>query len=120
MEWRHSVSPRPEKFRVHKSGGKFLTSIFWYLDGLLLIDYLPNGQTVNAEYYLSLLLQLNDILKEKTPLEDHQAGLVLERLFPGSHTAKKKLAYLGFQCLDHPPYSPYLAPSDYLLFLGLI
>jgi len=25
---------------------------------------------------------------------------------------QKKLAYLGFQCLDHPPYSPYLAPSD--------
>ncbi len=27
-----------------------------------------------------------------------------------------KLAYLGFQCLDHPPYSPDLAPSDYHLF----
>jgi len=25
----------------------------------------------------------------------------------------KKLAYLGFHCLDHPPYSPDLAPSDY-------
>ena len=31
----------------------------------------------------------------------------------------KKLAYLGFQCLDHPPYSPDLAPSDYHLFPGL-
>jgi len=29
---------------------------------------------------------------------------------------EKKLAYLGFQCLDHPPYSPDLAPSDYHLF----
>ena len=32
---------------------------------------------------------------------------------------QKKLAYLGFQCLDHPPYSPDLAPSDYNLFPGL-
>ena len=32
---------------------------------------------------------------------------------------RKKLAYLGFQCLDHPPYSPDLAPPDYHLFLGL-
>ena len=32
---------------------------------------------------------------------------------------QKKLAYLGFQCLDHPPYSPDLAPSDYHLFSGL-
>jgi len=29
------------------------------------------------------------------------------------------MAYLGFQCLDHPPYSPYLAPSHYHLFSGL-
>jgi len=29
---------------------------------------------------------------------------------------QKKLAYLGFQCLDHPPYSPDLTPSDYHLF----
>ena len=32
---------------------------------------------------------------------------------------QQKLAYLGFQCLDHPPYSPHLAPSDYRLFPGL-
>ena len=32
---------------------------------------------------------------------------------------QKKLAYLGFQYLDHPPYSPDLAPSDYHLFPGL-
>ena len=30
--------------------------------------------------------------------------------------SQKKLAYLGFQCLDHAPYSPDLAPSDYHLF----
>jgi hypothetical protein len=29
------------------------------------------------------------------------------------------MAYLGFQCLDHPPYSSDLAPSDYHLFPGL-
>jgi len=32
---------------------------------------------------------------------------------------QKKLDYLSFQCLDHPPYSPDLAPSDYHLFPGL-
>jgi len=38
MEWRHSGSPRPEKFRVQKSAGKFPASIFWAQDGILLID----------------------------------------------------------------------------------
>jgi hypothetical protein len=32
---------------------------------------------------------------------------------------QKKLVYLGFQCFDHPPYSPDLAPSDCHLFPGL-
>jgi len=56
MEWQHSGSPRPKKFRVQKSAGKVLASIFWYQDGILLIDYLPKGQTFNAEYYSSLLV----------------------------------------------------------------
>jgi len=32
---------------------------------------------------------------------------------------QKKLTYLDFQCLYHPPYSPDRAPSDYNLFSGL-
>ena len=32
---------------------------------------------------------------------------------------QKKLAYLGFQRLDHQSYSPDLAQSDYHLFPGL-
>ena len=66
MERRHSGSPRPKKFRVQKSIGKFLASIFWDQDGILLIDYLPKGQTINAEYYPCLLVQLKDILKENS------------------------------------------------------
>jgi len=33
--FRHSGSPRPKKFRVQKSAGKVLTSIFWDQDGIL-------------------------------------------------------------------------------------
>jgi len=32
---------------------------------------------------------------------------------------QKKLAYQGFQCVDHPHYSLDLAPVDYHLFPGL-
>jgi len=53
--------------------------------------------------------------------EVHQGVFVLARQCPGSRAlaTQKKLAYLGFQCLDHPLYSPDLAPSDYRLFPGL-
>jgi len=68
MEWRRSGSPRHKKCRVQKSAGNVVASIF-FLDqeGILLIDFLPEGQTINAEYYSSLLVQLKDILKEKAP-----------------------------------------------------
>jgi len=49
MEWRHSGSPLTKKFRVPKSAGEVLASIFWDQDGILLIDYLPKGQTINVE-----------------------------------------------------------------------
>jgi len=106
---------------VQKSAGKVLALIFCDQEGILLIDYLPKGQTINAEYYSSLLVQLNDILKEKCHGKVTKGVLFLHDNAP-AHWAlatQKKLAYLGFQCLHHPPYSPDLAPSDYHLFPGL-
>jgi len=106
---------------VQKSAGKVLASSFWDQDDILSIDYLSNGQTVNAGYYSSLLVQMKNILKEKPGWKVNKGVLFLHDNAP-AHRAlatQKELAYLGFQCLDHPPYSPDLAPSDYHLFPGL-
>ena len=53
--------------------------------------------------------------------EGHQGGLVLARQCPGSLGTYnlEETGLNGLQCLDHPPYSPNLAPSDYNLFPGL-
>ena len=74
MKWRQSnnqwiggiaAHPAPKKFRVQKSAGKILASIIWDQGGVLLIDYLQKGQTISAEYYSYLPVQLKDIFKEK-------------------------------------------------------
>jgi len=106
---------------MQKSAGKVLASIFGDQDGILLIDYLPTGQTINAQYYSSLLVQFKDILKEKRRGKVTKGVLFLHDNAPAHRTLAtwKKLAYLGFQCLDHTLYSPDLAPSDYHLFPGL-
>ena len=113
----HTAPPSPKKFRVKKSAGKVLTSIFWDQDGILLIDYLPKIQTINTEYYSSLLVQL----KEKHRGEVTKLVLFLHDNAP-AHRAlatQKKLVHLGLQFLDHPPCSPDPAPSDYHLSPGL-
>jgi len=106
---------------VQKSAGKVLASIFWDQDGILLTDYLPKGQTINAEYYSSLLVQLKDFLKEKRCGKFTKGGLVIARQCPGSpgtcNPEETGLPWLPV--FNHPPCSPDLAPSDYHLFPGL-
>jgi len=66
-------------------------------------------------------VQLKKVLKEKRRGKFNKGVLFLHDNVPAHRViaTQKKLAYLGFQCLDHPPYSPDLAPSDYHLFPGL-
>ena len=106
---------------MHKSAEKFLASILWNQDGIILIHYLPKGQTINAEYCSSLLVQLKDILKGKRRGNFTKVVLFLHDNAP-AHRAlatQKNVAYLGFQLLDHTLYSPDLDPSDYHLLSGL-
>jgi len=100
---------------------KIFASIFWNQDNILPFDYLSKAQTIIAEYYSFLLVQLKDTLKKKVRGKVTKGYLILHDNAP-AHRAlatQKKLAHLGFQCLVRPPYSPDLAPSDYHMFLGL-
>jgi len=112
-QWSGGIATHPApKNSECKNPLEVLASIFWDQVGILLIDYLPKGQTINAEYYSSLLVQLKDILKKKRRGKFTKGVLLLHRAL----ATRKKVAYLGFQCLDHPPYSPDLGPSDYHLY----
>ena len=52
------------------------------------------------------------------PRKGHQGCLVLARQRSGSCNPEE-IDLPGLQCLDHPPYSLDLAPSDHHLFPGL-
>jgi hypothetical protein len=54
---------------VQKSAGQVFATIFWDQDCILVTDYQSKGQTINAEYYSFMLVQLKDILKEKRRAE---------------------------------------------------
>jgi len=122
-QWSGGIAahPAPKNYECKNQLEKFSPRFFWDQNGILLIDYLPKGQTINADYYSSLLVQLKDILKEKCQGKVTKGFLFLpdNALAHQALATQKKLAYLGFQCLYHPPYSLDLALLDYHLFPGL-
>ena len=115
MEWRHSGSPHPKKLRVQKSGGKLLASIFWDQDGILLIIF--QRAKLSARSITNFCWCKWRTFWRKTVAGSSPRWSCSCTTMP--QLTQKKLAYLGFQFLDHPPYSPDLAPSDYHLFPGL-
>lgn len=117
-EWKHSGSPRPKKFRVQKSAGKVLASIFWDKDGIIFVDYLEHGKSITGEYYASLLTKLRAKIVESRRGKLTKGVLFLQDNAPAhkSLIALQKINEIGFEIVDHPPYSPDLAPSDYYLF----
>ena len=83
MEWRHSGSPRPKIFRVQKSAGKFLVSIFWDQDGIILIDTFQRAKQPSRSITHLCWCNWRNFVG-KTQREVHQGGLILARQCPGS------------------------------------
>ena len=117
-QWKYSGSPPPKKAKTVPSAGKVMASVFWDADGILLIDYLQNGQMINGTYYASLLMQL----REKIKLKRHgklTKGVLFHRDNAPVHKSVIAMAAIhdcGFKLIEHPPYSPDLAPSEFHLF----
>jgi hypothetical protein len=52
-------------YKVTPSAGKVLATVFWDLLGMLLVDFLEHGRTVNADRYC-ITLKLARSHQEKT------------------------------------------------------
>jgi [histone H3]-lysine36 N-dimethyltransferase SETMAR len=121
MQWRHVTSPPPRKFSVAQSVKKVMGTVFWDASGVLLIDYLPIGQTVTANRYITTLKKLKRAIRRKRPgLRDEEVLLLHDNARPHSALrTQEAIRKLGWSVLPHPPYSPDLAPSDFHLFGNL-
>ncbi|XP_054745939.1 histone-lysine N-methyltransferase SETMAR-like [Anastrepha obliqua] len=54
-EWHAAGESRPKRPKAQQSAGKIMTSVFWDTHGIIFIDYLQKGQTINSDYYIVLL-----------------------------------------------------------------
>jgi [histone H3]-lysine36 N-dimethyltransferase SETMAR len=120
-QWTKKSESAPVKAKVVPSAGKVMATVFWDSKGILLIDYLQKGSTITGVYYASLLDQLDDAIRSKRPGLQRKSVLFLQDNAPAHKAAvvMAKLHELRYQLVDHPPYSPDLAPSDFFLFAKL-
>ncbi|GBP90881.1 Putative uncharacterized protein FLJ37770 [Eumeta japonica] len=65
MQWTKKGERPQKKFKVQKSALKLMATIFWDSEGVLLIDYLPKGTTMNGQYYANLLAQTREAVVQK-------------------------------------------------------
>jgi [histone H3]-lysine36 N-dimethyltransferase SETMAR len=95
-----------------------MATVFWDSEGVLLIHYKGKGVSITGEYYASILEQLKEAIKTKRRGKLTKGVLLLHDNAPvhKSRVALAALHKVGFNILNHPPYSPDLAPSDYYLF----
>ena len=120
-EWHAAGESRPKRPKTQQLAGKVMASVFWDAHGIIFIDYLQKGQTINSDYYIALLERLKDEIAKKRPHMAKKKVLFHQDNAPCHKSMKTmaKLNELGFELLPHPPYSPDLAPSDYWLFADL-
>jgi hypothetical protein len=55
-EWTDRDEPNAKRGKTHWSAGKIMASVFWDERGIIFIDYLKKGPTINSEYYILALL----------------------------------------------------------------
>ena len=116
-------SPRRKKIKFQRSRIKYHVDNFFDSQGVLHKEFVPEGKTVNAEFYKGVMGRLLKRIQRVRPsvfcsrdfflLHDnapspHKAASVCQFL-----TKKKRYNPLSH---SHPPYSTDLSPPEYFLF----
>jgi histone-lysine N-methyltransferase SETMAR len=117
-QWVKKDQPGPRKAKVHATRTKKMVLVFFDAKGVIYMNYVPKGETVNAEYIKKALARFLKVIKGNRPIMSSQDWLLHWDNAP-LHTAAKVQEYLaakGIKTLRHLPSSPDLAPADFFLF----
>lgn len=121
MVWKSAGEETPTASRRQRSAGKVMLTIFWDEHGVLLTDYLTRGETIDGSYYASLIERLRTtLLAKRRGRIDHEVLLLHDNApVHKSNAVQAAIRRVNFIELNHPSYSPDIAPSDYHLFKRL-
>jgi histone-lysine N-methyltransferase SETMAR len=118
-EWVFRNEPGPTKVHRARSVGKQMVASFFSLTGHIATIPVETQRTVTANWYTTSCLPLVFAEVCKRRPKTRLRGILLHHDNASSHTASKTTQFLkdsGVKSLNHPPYSPDLAPCDFFLF----
>ena len=116
--WMRRGSDPPLKAAKSAWKKKIMLTAFFDRSGVLTLDFLEDGATINSDRYCQSLKKLKTDYRNKRRGQSSKDILLLhDNAKP--HVPKKTkeaLENLGIIVIDHPPYSPDLSPCDFFLF----
>lgn len=118
-QWKHVTSPRPKKAKMSRSQEKAMIIPFFDSQGIIHIEWVPQGQTVNKEYYLNVLKRFREKMRWKRPQQWRSGQWWFHQDNAPCHKSTLVTSWMadrGMKVVQHPPYSPDLAPCDFFLF----
>ncbi|XP_026830138.1 histone-lysine N-methyltransferase SETMAR-like [Ooceraea biroi] len=101
---------------------KVLLCVWWDCRVIIHFELLRRGETITADKYCEQLTRLDAAIREKRPGLVNRKGIIFHHDNARPHVAQqtlRKLQELQWEILQHPPYSPDIAPSDFHLFRSL-
>ncbi|UYV72969.1 AGL [Cordylochernes scorpioides] len=118
-QWKLPHEPRPKKASQVRSNVKVLLTVFFNCRGVVHHEFLPQGRTVNKEYYLQVMRNLREANRQKHPDLWKNKNWLLHHDNAPAHTSllvRDFLAKNNTLMMLQPLYSPDLAPCDFFLF----
>jgi len=66
-QWKSADFPGPKKTRQVRSKVKVMLIVFFDMEGIVHYEYIPQGQTVNQQFYLQVFKSLRLAVSRKRP-----------------------------------------------------
>jgi hypothetical protein len=98
---------------------KLMPTIFSNVSGIQVIDYLPSGEAFNSVHFIERILPSIAVIPARDDAVRRKKVFVCCMDNSPIHQSKAimdEMANIPVQLAPHRPYSPYLAPSDFVLF----
>jgi len=108
-------------FKQTISTRKIMCTVFWDRQDVLWVEFLPQGTKLNSAVCCETLKKLRHAFQNKRRGMLSATILLLHdnaRLHSVAQT-QDLITSFRWEQMDHPPYSPDLAPSDFHLFVHL-